>query len=955
MALYQTFHQMVNLYPNNLCLADSKQRLNYLQVDAIIETACSIFRHHGIDKGTTVALYTEKTIDAAIVFLTLAKMGAHCVTLDSAFPQEMIEFVLHDSKTTHLVCLSPLQCKFDIPIIRDIYTPLNHPLNQQPPLDDSSAASWIVYSSGTTGKPKGISLNYQGLYHSIQARAEYSPYKPSDRIACNIYFYWEVFRPLLFGASAWVIEDQLLFDLTHYSLALYENGITETLWTPSFAEMLLNTLGAKQRSDLEGLQRLWLNGEVVSADLAKQLSEKLPTVTCLNLYSISETIDVSAKKIDKTHCNRGFSSIGRPFKGVDCLILNENNQRASSNDLGELCIGSPFLAQGYLNREQEEKKAFFNIDGTRYFRTKDLGFCDEEGKYYVLGRNDSVVKLRGYNVSLLAVENVLKKHLPIKNCIVKTQTKNAASANLLAFIEPIDDKQFLTEFTPKDNSSLDQCLKQKLSNYLPSYSIPSQFIINSENFRLNSYSLKLDRLNASKPSSEDQLKALWATVLQMDAAAISEDSDFYHLGANSLQVMQLIAKIQQQYSYTLDIASFDKNSQLQALRQLLKHRPCQSHAVEEEVAHDLNTMVYPMPLFTPSASSLLSSKAIFLTGATGFLGAHWLKHLLQQTQAKIYCLIRATSEAHALKRIQQALKSYHLNAQHLKQRVEIVTGNLSETMLGLSQDRWTKLSAKIDCILHAAANVNLFYSYSKLKTTTVFGTKELINFALTSKRKPFVLISSDAVLTEHETNLEQCLAQHSLAALSYGYAQSKWTQEKLIQGAGENAGLTYCILRLGNLGPSLKTKAVNPLDINRNLLQFVFKHRVVDESLTVEFTPVDKIVLHISDLLKNNWQNRIYTLSAQNVISAQQIISLLPGLKIKAVSHQAWLDLLKQHDPLLHALSKVACLFQTKAYHAWVHKLSNLTLEHKHQGLMLELFAKNTHFEEVNIDASLER
>lgn len=207
-------------------------------------------------------------------------------------------------------------------------------------------------------------------------------------------------------------------------------------------------------------------------------------------------------------------------------------------------------------------------------------------------------------------------------------------------------------------------------------------------------------------------------------------------------------------------------------------------------------------------------KAIFLTGASGFLGAFFLHTFLQKTGADIFCLVRAYDEWHAKDRIQKNLEQFSLWKDDWSKRVIPVIGNLAQPYLGLSEEKFQDLANQIDFIFHNGASVNLIYPYQRLKAANVLGTQEVIRLAAGGKPKVFHFISTLVVfpITGHpqgKSFSEEDPLIHSQGLLN-GYAESKWVAEKLVQAA-RSRGLPVVIYRVGEVFGHSKTGILQTL------------------------------------------------------------------------------------------------------------------------------------------------
>jgi thioester reductase-like protein/non-ribosomal peptide synthase protein (TIGR01720 family) len=298
---------------------------------------------------------------------------------------------------------------------------------------------------------------------------------------------------------------------------------------------------------------------------------------------------------------------------------------------------------------------------------------------------------------------------------------------------------------------------------------------------------------------------------------------------------------------------------------------------------------------------------IFLTGATGFLGAFLLYEFLQQTQADIYCLVRARNAEEGKKRLQSQLEFYSLWNESLSSRIIPVVGDLSQPLLGLSDEQFQELANKLDVIYHNGTAINLVYPYSILKATNVLGTQEILRLACLIKAKPVHYISTLAVLSSlNHPGVKVIRELDSLEHVGVpygGYAQSKWVAEKLVTTARDR-GLPVCIYRLGRISGHSQSGVCNTND---------FMHRAIkgciqlgcapDVDMTVDMNPVDyvsKAIVHLSRQKES--LGKAFHVFNPHPIRASELFNGIRslGYPLRQVSHDKWqAELLNAHEDSL--------------------------------------------------------
>jgi thioester reductase-like protein len=296
------------------------------------------------------------------------------------------------------------------------------------------------------------------------------------------------------------------------------------------------------------------------------------------------------------------------------------------------------------------------------------------------------------------------------------------------------------------------------------------------------------------------------------------------------------------------------------LRQLLVRRMDGAQKLFEQVATNVTELrseaiLDPMIRLDGAAQMPVGEPAhIFLTGATGFLGAFLLSELLQHTKADMYCLVRSSGVEEGQKKLHSTLASYALWQEEFRSRIIPVPGDLSEPLLGLSATQFQMLAGRIDWIYHSGAAVNWVYPYERLKPTNVLGTQEILRLACHTRVKPVHFISSLGVFplvgnTDVQVVREADSLDHG-GVLYGGYAQSKWVAEKLVITARAR-GVPVCIYRPGMITGHSQTGTWNVQDVTCRMIRtWVDLGDVPDMPLVrVDLTPMDyvsKAIVHLS-------------------------------------------------------------------------------------------------------------
>jgi acyl carrier protein len=505
-------------------------------------------------------------------------------------------------------------------------------------------------------------------------------------------------------------------------------------------------------------KRLILGGEALSWNLLETIQKYAPDCSVFNHYGSTEaTVGVLAYPIkDRENCIFETVPLGRPINNAQIYLLDSHLQPVALGVSGELYIGGLSLARGYLNQPHltEEKfilNPFDTEPGARLYKTGDLARYLPDGNIEFLGRIDNQVKLRGFRIELGEIEAALSQHSTVREAVVLLLENELGNQRLVAYVVPARESAIAI-------NELRSFLKEKL----PDYMVPSAFVVLkglplTANGKIDRRALPApeaaradlaDTFVAPSTPIEKMLADIWAELLGPEKVGIYDN--LFDLGGHSLLITQLLAKVRDSFQKELPLRRFFEAPTIAALAKNIEVKHGADSAGDRTASFDINAEVVLDPAIrpgTPLSEPKTEPACILLTGATGFLGAFLLRDLLQKTQAEIYCLVRSADSESAKKRIQSSLESYLIWDESSSDRIIPIAGDLSQPLLGLSEEQFRVLASKIDVIYHNGAFVKFTYPYSVLKPANVLGTQEILRLASQSKLKPVHLISTISVFS----------------------------------------------------------------------------------------------------------------------------------------------------------------------------------------------------------------
>lgn len=410
-----------------------------------------------------------------------------------------------------------------------------------------------------------------------------------------------------------------------------------------------------------------------------------------------------------------------------------------------------------------------------------------------------------------------------------------------------------------------------------------------------------DQDTASIYDLESTVTDIWQDLFGIER--IGPQDEFLELGGHSLLAAQLVVQIRDTLAVDLSLRDLFESSTIEELTKTIAFRLQNdlSGATTNSKTMDLDEEANLDPSISVEGVSVSQSNeqpsSIFLTGATGFLGAFLLSELLDQTEADVYCLVRCANEEEGKRKVEENLKKYSLYDKIFQERVVCVAGDLSQSLLGLTPEVFQELAEIVDAIYHCGAWVNFAYPYSALKATNVLGTEEVFRLASSVKIKPVHHVSSTSVFTSTgyskvaEIQEDDQLAHSEL--LHTGYAESKWVAEKLAMIARAR-GIPTCIYRPGIIAGHSETGVCNTNDfIWRVLKGCVELGSAPERSTQIYMAPADYVSKAIVQLSrKRESLGKAFHLIDPEPLSWTKLFDFARsyGYLLKRASYDSWLN-----------------------------------------------------------------
>ncbi|MFD5823961.1 amino acid adenylation domain-containing protein [Lentzea sp. NPDC060358] len=561
------FEQQVDRTPDAVALYDGSRTISYRALERRANQLAGLLAEHGVTPGDRVACCLPRSVHSVLAMLAVLKAGAAYVAVDPDQPAERIGTILADARPSCVLTTAAFSDTCATADARQVVVDaVGGELDGRAahrrtlPVHDDSAA-YLVYTSGSTGVPKGVLGTHRGVINRIRWMQRAYPAGDTEVWAARtspgfVDAVWETFGPLLSGVPLVVVGAGDTADPARLVEVLAAQRVTRLVTVPSLLRILLD-----DRPDLEhDLPHLhtWVSsGESLSAGLAERFHRRLPGRRLLNLYGSAEVAaDATAFEV-VPGADLPAVPIGTPLDGVTTEVLTPSSVSAPLLGVGELHVGGAGLALGYHARPAETAARFVPVPGAggagrRWFRTGDEVRRRVDGALDHLGRMDSQVQIRGHRVEPGEVEGALRQHPEVRDAAVTAQPDAVGDRSLVAYVVTVDDTEL-----PGDLTAF-------LRHRLPSYAVPAAMVRLPE-LPLNA-SGKVDRPRLLRPGRKQGRGAPAGPGTPLEAVVLDvfEDvlpvttrphaaDDFFLLGGHSLLAAHVAAVLRERLGVAVSL------------------------------------------------------------------------------------------------------------------------------------------------------------------------------------------------------------------------------------------------------------------------------------------------------------------------------------------------------------------------------------------------------------------
>jgi amino acid adenylation domain-containing protein/non-ribosomal peptide synthase protein (TIGR01720 family) len=559
-AVHQLFEQQAGRNPEAVAIVSESERLNYGELNRRANQLAAHLQKLGVRQEMQVGVCAERSPAMVVALLAILKAGGAYVPLDPEYPTARLASMLEDSDIELVLSQHKFLDQLSFHRGRTIAldqewkeSESQNEENSQVPNSVQNLA-YVMYTSGSTGRPKGTMITHEAIVRLVM-NTDYVQVQPSDRMAniSNPSFdaaTFEIWGALLNGASLVVMPKEIAISPLALARRLEEENVSVMFLTTA----LFNHVAREVPWAFRGLRSVLFGGETADPQWSRKILADAHPRSLLNVYGPTEATTFSTW-FEIGHAKGENLPIGRPLKNTTTYALRNAYELVPVGTVGELCIGGPGLARGYVNQpaltaERFVPNPYSAQPGSRLYRTGDDVKQAEDGVFEFVGRRDQQIKLRGYRIELSEIEAVLNRHEAVDESCV------------LLWGETSDDKRLVAYVVAKAGSG-EPHLREYLRERLPDYSVPGSFVfLETLPLTLNG---KIDRKALPTPESardgfglvhartpvEATLTGIWCEVLKLQN--VSVEDNFFDLGGHSLLATQLMSRIRQECAMELPL------------------------------------------------------------------------------------------------------------------------------------------------------------------------------------------------------------------------------------------------------------------------------------------------------------------------------------------------------------------------------------------------------------------
>jgi amino acid adenylation domain-containing protein len=575
--IHELFQTEAAKRPDSIALSFGSKKLSYRTLNERANRLANHLIALGVGRESLVSICLERSDSMVVGLLAILKAGGAYVPLEPNYPADRLDFMLRDTAAPVLISERSLLSKLPedrppVVLIDEIETLLSAENSDNPCIAVRPGdLAYVMYTSGSTGRPKGVMIEHRSVVRLVK-NTNYANFGPSEVFLqlAPISFdasTFEIWGPLLNGGSLAIMPQET------FSLEDLGNAIKSFRVSTLFLTTALFNLTLDQRCEaLWPIRQLIAGGDFASPSHFRKALEQLPNSRIIHAYGPTESTTFAlCHRVGREDCAGRLVPIGFPISNTSIVLLDSKLAPVSDGEVGELFIGGEGLARGYLNQPELTAAKFIEVSirsesPRRLYRTGDLARYRHDGALEFLGRVDDQVKISGFRIEPDEIAFVLRQHDSVNDAVVVARAQSHGEKRLVAYVVPVQGAV-----------TAGAELRAFLSRKLPPHMVPSALVTLSSlpltpNGKIDHAALPDPNLNSTKTGAErptpqnaieEAITAIWLKVLQVGQVGLQDN--FFDLGGNSLQLIEVHVELQKRFGQQLPIADLFEHPNIASL------------------------------------------------------------------------------------------------------------------------------------------------------------------------------------------------------------------------------------------------------------------------------------------------------------------------------------------------------------------------------------------------------
>lgn len=627
--LVDGFAAMAARHADRTALRCQGRRMTYGELDAASTALAGAIQAQTSTLDRPVAILLERSAEVVVTALAVLKTGSSYVPLDPATPAARIALIADDTNPTLAITSPALSGMLPrgVPVL--VADQSTTAIAAGPALPEVGPATraYIVFTSGTTGRPKGVEVTHGNVMRLFTTTESLFGFGCDDVWSFFHSFgfdfsVWEIWGALLYGGCVVVVPSAVEKDPVKFRQLLRDQQVTMLNQTPTaFNQLIAEDIRHRDRLPV---RRVMFSGEALHFRDLKPWVDKYGDASpeLINMYGITETtVHATYRRVRKADLNRRTSLIGYPLPDLKFLLIDKNLTPVPQGELGEIVVIGPGVTSGYLKQPELTAERFIDLTDTtgkmvRGYRSGDLARITPTGEFEYHGRRDDQVKIRGFRIELGEVENALRALDGVTHAVVVVRELPGLGASLVAYVVPGES----------GDAASPSVVRQQLKLILPEYMIPS-VVMTLESLPRTHHG-KIDRKTLPHPDSDsgsvpaddpageakDDTEAAILTILArlLPSSTVHPTATFFDLGGHSLLATQLLAEVRDAYGVDVGLQEFFRYPTARTLAGIVG---------EHQATASPNDRHRSPGLFTLRRKSGNTTPMFALPGALGFASA----------------------------------------------------------------------------------------------------------------------------------------------------------------------------------------------------------------------------------------------------------------------------------------------------------------------------------------------